>query len=268
MVYNAKDPIFFCGDLHGNFHWLKPYFERYNISDCSVVFCGDVGLGFKKYDDWFKWIYSLKLRSFLRNRKIDCYFVRGNHDNPAWFDDKTLVTSCFKAVSDYSVISTPSHSVLCIGGGISIDRSERKLQMDFALSQYVKFHPHVSRKEAAKLITQTYWPDEVPVFDGKALDNLTFRIDTICSHAAPTFLFPDSNPPRKWCEVDKDLAEDCVKERMVLNQVYAKLLENQHSVRNWFYGHYHYYNTCRYQGVTGHLLDMARNGNLCIKELR
>lgn len=267
MIYYASNPVYFVGDLHGNFHWIKAFIEKYDLHDCSIIFCGDAGLGFRKLKDWYGWVQGLKLVKCLKSRRISLYFVRGNHDNPAWFDDKTLVTSCFKAVSDYSVITTPSHNILCVGGGISPDRYQRRLDNSLAITKYLKYHPNKTCKDALKEVQLGYWEDENPVFLPDKISSLTCQIDTICSHVAPTFLAPPSGVPKKWVANDRDLAEDCFLERLVLDKVYDRLVKLQHPVTSWYYGHYHRYGVSEYKGVTGHLLDMARDGNFCIKEL-
>ena len=268
MIYKIKEPVYICGDLHGNFHWLKPYIEKYDLSDCSIVFCGDIGLGFKPLEAWYKWVHGLKLTGILRKRKIDCYFIRGNHDDPAWFNDTTLVTKHFKAVSDYSVLASPNHNILCVGGGISIDRSDRKLQMKFSYLEYLKYHPNVTVEEAKSKTVQIYWPNEAPVYNEAAIDGLTCQIDTVCSHIAPTEFPPLTGPDKYWFRVDPDLHKDCAAERGTMSNVLHRLLENQHPLQQWYYGHYHFYETGKFGGVSTNLLDMARDGALFLKELR
>lgn len=242
--------------------------EKYDLHDCSIVFCGDVGLGFKPVNKWFQWIHGLKLPSLLKKRKVDLYFIRGNHDNPAWFDDKTLVTQYLKAVSDYSVLSSANHNILCVGGGVSIDRSERELQMNFAISQYCKFHPSATLVEAREHITQLYWPDEIPVYNEPVIDSLTCQIDTVCSHVAPNEFVPLPGPfAREWFRVDVGLINDCAIERQTMSNVLTRLLENQHPLTKWYYGHYHFYQTNTVGSVETNLLDMARDGSLSLKEL-
>lgn len=268
MLYKIKEPIYICGDIHGNFHWLKPYIEKYDLSDCSIIFCGDVGLGFKPFEAWYKWIHGLKLTGILRKRKIDCYFIRGNHDDPAWFDDATLVTKHFKAVSDYSVLSSPNHNILCVGGGISIDRSDRKLQMRHSYLEYLRYYPNATVEEARLKTVQIYWPNEAPVYNETAIDGLTCQIDTVCSHIAPTEFLPLTGPDKYWFRVDPDLHKDCAAERRAMSNVLHRLLENQHPLQQWYYGHYHFYETGKFGNVSTNLLDMARDGTLFLKELR
>ena len=52
-------------------------------------------------------------------------FVRGNHDNPAYFDGATFYYKRFIAVPDYTILQACNHTILCVGGAISIDRIYR-----------------------------------------------------------------------------------------------------------------------------------------------
>lgn len=54
-------------------------------------------------------------------------FVRGNHDNPAYFDGAMFNAKRFIAVPDYSILQACNHTILCVGGAISIDRIYRKI---------------------------------------------------------------------------------------------------------------------------------------------
>lgn len=88
-----------------------------------VIVAGDCGFGFERegyYDNIVK-------RNSKRMNKANNWivFIRGNHDNPAYFDGKTFAHKRFMAVPDYSVIRACGHVVLCVGGAISVDRSYR-----------------------------------------------------------------------------------------------------------------------------------------------
>lgn len=268
MIYKIKEPIYVCGDLHGDFQPIKPYIEKYGLSDCSLIFCGDVGLGFMPVNTWHNMVSDLKLSNCLKKHKIDCYFIRGNHDDPAWFDDKVVHTKHLKAVSDYSVLSSPNHNILCVGGGISIDRTIRKIRMQIAISRYLMFHISATMQEAKAKLIPLYWENEAPVYNESALDKLTCQIDTVCSHVAPKEFIPYTKPGGIWLKNDKSLLEDCENERQVLSNVLAYLLKHQHPVTNWFYGHYHFYENNKVGNINTTLLDMARNKTIFIKELK
>lgn len=268
MIFKIQEPVYFIGDLHCNFQWLKPAIEKFDLHDCSLVFCGDLGLGVMTRQSWFNWMKQLKLDKCLSHRNVTCYFVRGNHDNPSWYDNKTLMLKHFKAIKDYSVLSTSDHNILCVGGGISIDRYDRKLENKLALFRYQKYHPLATPEEIADKVSLRYWETENPVFDQKQLDKLTVQIDTVCSHVAPTVFPPSPGCPKKWVEQDPELRLDCLMERNVMDTIWTTLKELDHPLKYWFYGHYHRYATAVEYGVIGCALDMARDGVLCVKELR
>ena len=58
-------------------------------------------------------------------RNVECYMIRGNHDNPAYFEGTTFSYKRFIAVPDYTILQACNHSILCVGGAISIDRIYR-----------------------------------------------------------------------------------------------------------------------------------------------
>ena len=113
-----------CGDIHGDFNLLvNKICVQYQMTYTVVIVAGDCGFGFERegyYDNIVK-------RNSKRMNKANNWivFIRGNHDNPAFFDGKTFAHKRFMAVPDYSVIRACGHVVLCVGGAISVDRSYR-----------------------------------------------------------------------------------------------------------------------------------------------
>lgn len=268
MVYNIQEPIYICGDIHGQFDLIKPHIEKYDLSNCSIIFCGDIGLGFTSVKNWFKNITKLKLFKILEKRNVDLYFIRGNHDDPSWFDDKTILEPHVKAISDYSVLSSPNHNILCVGGGISIDRSDRILKMKFDILQYRKYNPHLTTKEIESKISKCYWETEAPEYSPTKINNITQSIDVVCTHVAPKEFSPLPLNRGYWFRVDPMLHIDCEKEREVLSQIKQHLIDKDHPIKYWFYGHYHLNENNIIDGIKTVLLDMARDKELSMIELR
>jgi hypothetical protein len=98
--------------------------NNYGIySNSLFIIAGDCGLGFNKqkyYDDIFE-----KFNKILSYNNTFIIFVRGNHDDPEYFDGKRINLSNIKAVPDYSVITAHDKNILCVGGAISLDRTWR-----------------------------------------------------------------------------------------------------------------------------------------------
>ena len=113
-----------CGDIHGALSGLVyDLVERYKIEHADILVLGDFGAGFGgpnamnvRYDE---------VKKRLEGNDLCIYSIRGNHDDPSFFDGK----------HDYERLKfSPSHQIieLCgkkiypIGGAVSndIDRKD------------------------------------------------------------------------------------------------------------------------------------------------
>ncbi|MCD7963257.1 MAG: hypothetical protein LUG51_10865 [Tannerellaceae bacterium] len=83
-----------------------------------------------------------------------------------------------KTIPDYSVIHFKNHSILCVGGAVSIDRILRKQQMDENRIKY-------------RTIRESFWENEAAVFDDNKLIEISEKhtIDTVITHTAPSFCY-------------------------------------------------------------------------------
>lgn len=210
-----------------------PHFEEkrgktYQKSVFIVV--GDCGIGFNKtqyYIDLFK-----KMNETLEKNDSFLYFLRGNHDDPSYFNEDKLGFSNIKCISDYTVILFKKHNVLCVGGGVSIDRVWRK-QQEIRLNKY--------KSEDSK--KRLYWDDEMPIYDEEKLKEMiesNIEISHVVSHTSPLFAFPkDDEEEIKWFEVDLELKGDILKERQIMSNIYDYLNNNGVKLKTWTYGHYH-----------------------------
>ena len=81
----AERHLWICGDIHGelsNFIWKAARQLKIRIADILIV--GDFGAGFgrpKSMD-----VAYAKICSALEENDIRLYTIRGNHDDPAFFD--------------------------------------------------------------------------------------------------------------------------------------------------------------------------------------
>lgn len=272
LKYNIEN-CYFIGDIHGEFNLLKFHIKEYGLTNCILFCCGDIGLGFEK-PQHYKNIFP-KINHLCKQQNVNIIFIRGNHDDPAYFDNKTINYSHIKAVSDYTVIqifnkfdefqTAPIHSVLCVGGATSIDRTHRLQIMNNYIASYIRHHHNSSIEEAKNNISKGYWEDEQPIFDEEILNDIkenNIQIDIICSHTCPSNCQPlTKNGIENWFVVDPALKDDIIKERDTMDQVRNKLIKDNHPVNLWVYGHYHYHNTSIICNIKYIMLDMIRQGN-------
>ena len=114
--------ILVLGDIHGNFNYLKNQIIQKRISDCTIIQVGDFGIGFTHRDNDIATLESLN--DFLIGHSITMLSIRGNHDDPSFFDGSVNYSN-LKLIKDYTSLEIEGNGYLFIGGAISVDRTER-----------------------------------------------------------------------------------------------------------------------------------------------
>ena len=223
------------GDLHGYFNSFMSMIKRYEMNDTCVIVCGDCGLGFYK-DGYYKTMFK-KLEDMCRKRNVTVVFVRGNHDDPSYFNTGKANTKHIIAVPDYTVING---STLCVGGATSIDRKIRLSQMASEERHYRQFHPFAAEAEIKENCRKCYWPNEQPFFDIDKMDEIKangLQIRTVITHTCPSFCYPTTKDGiKEWLQEDDQLEADILYERNEMDKLYRKLVNDGHPVTQWFYG--------------------------------
>lgn len=213
MIYDLTqfNRLFFVGDIHGSFYGLEDLIKNNNIENSCIVICGDVGLGFAPK---LERATIKDLNAFLKKTNNNVIGIRGNHDNPSIFYEETY-DSYFKSVPDYSILLTKFGNILCIGGAVSVDRLYRKIG------------------------NYSWWEDEGinQNFDPKSLE---YQVDIVASHSSPYGVFPFTNSPflDQCIADDPNLITDLHIERSYLQKLFY-LLNSEHQLTHWYYGHYH-----------------------------
>ena len=238
--------IVVSGDIHGDI--MPLVFKccvQYGMTDTLIVVAGDCGFGFERLG-YYENVYK-RCREKLSKANNWLVFVRGNHDNPAYFDGKCVYNKRWKAVPDYTVIKACGHSILCVGGATSVDRLYRIMDK--------RWHPFETDEPLAPNV---YWPKEQPVYDETRLEEIdkAFAIDTVITHTAPSFCELTSHQGlQDWAIRDEDLLDDVKYERKVMDNLQAYLYAKNHPLRYWYYGHYHQSWHNEIEGVKYHMLD-------------
>lgn len=241
LSFPEVQSIVFCGDIHGDFIALVDMLRQKDIHDALIVIAGDCGFGFETpeyYEDTYQ-----KILRHLQAYNLWIVMLRGNHDNPAYFNgDQRITYERWQTIPDYTILQACHHNILCVGGAISIDRSMRLQWMDI-------------RPER-----EAYWIDEAPVYNPMALDSLSeqgVKIDTVVSHTAPSFCeLQTKRGLSSWCMKDSALWNDTTQERQTMDAIHAHLLRDKHPLRHWYYGHFHQSWQSHIDGVNYTLLDI------------
>ena len=236
-----------CGDIHGEFDFLVGKMLRMELTDTLVIVAGDCGIGFDEAG-YYRRTYQRIVKTL---KKLNCglLLVRGNHDDPEYFERELISFPRMKTLPDYSVVRFKDHTILCVGGAISIDRLYRTDQMRMLANS-----GHPSRK--------LYWGNEPPQFSEQQMEAIKergLRIDTVVTHTAPSFCYPTTKREiEMWMDYDPDLGKDIADERATMDRIYNRLISDGHPLARWYYGHYHCTSNDRIGGVSFYLLDIGQ----------
>ena len=181
-------------------------------------------------------------------------FVRGNHDNPLYFDGKQFIHKRFIAVPDYTILLACKHTILCVGGGISIDRRYR-------LDEWKKYcaKNRILPTSEDLLSKNFYWPNEAPTYNNELLTliNKQYAIDTVITHTAPDFCeLISKNGLQSFAALDAALLKDVENERSTMTLLYDRLIHDGHPLTHWCYGHFHQSWHSSIEGVLFKMLDI------------
>ena len=224
LVNKSFDRLFFIGDTHGDNsliggHIFKGKAKRNERK--LLIHVGDFGIGFEETpEDELDKLDKLNTRLIEQN--IYLHIVRGNHDDPAWFDGEENIASNIVFLKDHTLFTAKLKDrdkpvkIYCNGGAISIDRSKR-----------------------------FYWADEkfTCPSDTELLDIPT-DLDVIVTHNRPLGCHPTmyNEAVMRWCDIDDKLDFDLRKEQIELKRMFDSIRERNDTNNNilHYFGHYHW----------------------------
>lgn len=223
--------LLFLGDTHGNNKQIAPHILKTQTKipreDSKViVHVGDFGIGFaSSIKDEMNMVDAINTMCIEHN--IMLYVIRGNHDNPTWFNK--IHESWFSNivfVEDHSLLTVQlvdrdkPVKIYCIGGAISINRSTATNGID-------------------------YWNDEnfkLPTSD--QLLEIPKDLDAIVTHNRPLGCHPTifNESVMKFCLLDKTLEEELRNEQKEMKILFDSIRERNNSRNNiiHYFGHYHW----------------------------
>lgn len=218
IINNMNKSIYIIGDHHGNYNRVFYKLYKHSIKDCILIHVGDGGEGFKSREQELKTFNILNAE--FESLGIEYMSIRGNHSDPAYFDG-SINLSHFKLLPDYTRQVINGEEFLFVGGAISIDRIFR-------------------------IPNQSYWYDEPFVLKPE----LAGKCDVLITHSAPIWLGDYTKDGIAWrCETDKDLWDDCVKERIAIDEL-TKLCKPT----TLYCGHFHESHFCDMRDCYGRIL--------------
>lgn len=242
--------VLIIGDLHGNFKHLRYILQHRDLKNCTLIQVGDFGIGYHPSMD--QKILS-DLNDFLAERNSRLLVIRGNHDDPEYFDG-TYQYSNLKLMEDYSTEVIENKKFLFCGGALSIDRLDSLERMQLSAS--------------FGLNEPMYWEKEAFIYDEKKAEELR-DIDIVITHTAPEWCYPvNANGfgrfVESFIERDQDLRQDLLDERNKLSRLFETLKKNDNPVQLHFYGHFHstaktsWHDTNHYLVNIGQALDLDK----------
>lgn len=192
----------------------------YNLTGTVIIVDGCNGFGERdlKY-------YHDKLEMFnkvLADNNTHVLFMRGN-DDPKYFEDALIDLSNIKTIQDYSVIKLSKFNCLCIGGRVSLDRTWRMEQ-----------EKRVGRK--------MYWENERMQYNEEDIDKILkeYNIACVVTASCPSFAYPGMNSFKHstWASKDKTVIKDITEERVIMDKIYNKIVENNKKPYVWVYSRF------------------------------
>lgn len=220
------------GDVHGAIRELAHRIDR-GIFGQSIIQVGDFGLGFYGKDK--DYANLLVLDAILAERRCHLYIIRGNHDDPWYWNECDWPFKHITIVKDYDILDIEDKTILFIGGGISIDR-------------------------ALRIEGKSYWREEVVVAPTEQqLKDIEFAMPTIVvSHVAPHIAWPHAynGLVNQYIAVEKahgrDLHKELEAERNIMDRINDML-----QPKEWYYGHYHASRITEVSNRTFHCLGIC-----------
>lgn len=232
--FSNQEDIIFLGDTHGS---MKNFFYNckiYKLENKVVFHVGDFGAGFQKNcKEWLQLI-----NDELAEKNIIMYVIRGNHDDPIFFNGDYINTN-LKLMPDYTTVTVGDRRFLLVGGAISVDRIIRRTE-------------HLSQGYI------TWWEDEEFVLNKRKLAQYKGITDVI-THSAPNIAPPNGPFPgfiyNNVTKGDDTLIKDIVREREMLTEMYDILIR-KNRISRWYYGHFHSHDKVKINDTNFILLDV------------
>lgn len=216
-----KSKIYITGDTHRNIDIKKTNTKNFPeqkelTKNDYVIIVGDFGLPWVSDNDptdkwWLDW---------FNNKSFTTLFIDGNHENfdvlYKYPEVDLLGAKCHKLrdsvyhIKRGEIICVNNTNILCMGGGVSIDKAYRKEGV-------------------------SWWKEEEPSYDEweKAFLNIE-NADVVLTHDGPYSVLKEMGLNIRGDNVNKTL---------------DRLFQREIKVKKWFFGHHHVDKSIKYKGI-------------------
>lgn len=229
-------PVDVIGDTHGNNQPIVNWVKSSNSS--TLIHVGDLGAGFRSYENSL-----VDLGSYLNSKDKTVIAIRGNHDDPSYFDDRIYGGDYggIKLAKDNTILNwynssnynskTYPRTILLSGGAVSVDR-------------------------ALRTEDKSYWKDE-NFISGKSSK---IPINHIITHSAPrvvSLMAGNNSFLKTFYDKDIHLEKDLLAESERMHSWIDAIIDNQEvPPASWFYGHFHQSRNTNYRGISCTMLNI------------
>lgn len=218
LTHNQETDIYIIGDPHKDYNAILYWLNSNDLYNIALIGVGDFprGLGYEENKIKEEKEYAL-LNEEFKKRNVFMWNIRGNHDNPSYFDGKHDFSN-LKFVPDYTILKINDLNIFCLGGATSIDRHKNTEGVD-------------------------WFPDEKLKIIEEELPNI-INIDVMITHTAPygvaPFLSFKSNEEDEISKEQKKILDTEINiERHELREFLDKIIDQNPNLNKYFYGHFH-----------------------------
>jgi predicted phosphodiesterase len=241
--------IYAIGDIHGNLKRIREVVEGRQLRGDAIIQVGDFGMGYHPQNDRRN---LQKLNDFLAERECTLWAIRGNHDDPAFFDGRHQL-SHVRLVRDYTAAEIEGIRFLFCGGATSIDRMQ---SIDRMLTA-----------ETYGYSDPCYWPGERFVLRPDLIEGVG-QLDVVVTHTAPEWCHPENKDGfgrfvTEFFKGDPNLERDLRRERADMSELFRMI--GDRGARLHLYGHFHQSHATAAEGMLHQLLNIGEDR--CVQDL-
>ena len=206
--------VYLIGDFHGQTELLKENLKVITSSGAhsALIMLGDYDVHKASEID--------ELKDLLTSYSIDYYLLRGNHDNPLYWQDRDIAgifqDPYFHLLNDVDCIQWGESKFLTVNGAVSVDRTCIRFDMG------------------------NCWPDTEPVSKDAvaqilALQEKHGKFDVLLSHTGIILgKTIKSEFTKSFASTDETLLEDLKKERDLMQRIQIAA-----GIKRHYFGHFH-----------------------------